>query len=186
MFRRKLWSLSLQNVCIKNDIKTSDEGSQVTAYPLNRTSWMYCVSYELPDLQSSYFTPIVWELHVPSSRNEVWSRRKGVKEEGRGKLKEQDSCWVQQNILFQLRIFCDPLKTQHAFFSPVKQSYFIISNLTKPPLFHLVLFPTLHTTSMTWALHWERSCRPWRERSNSFRYSASVFWASCRPDPVTT
>lgn len=42
------------------------------------------------------------------------------------------------------------------------------------------------TTSMTWALHWESSCMPCRAKSNSFLYSASVFWASWRPDPVTT
>ena len=39
---------------------------------------------------------------------------------------------------------------------------------------------------MTWALHWESSCMPCRAKSNSFLYSASVFWASWRPDPVTT
>lgn len=42
------------------------------------------------------------------------------------------------------------------------------------------------TTSMTWALHCDSSCRPCSARSNSFRYSASVFWASWRPEPVTT
>lgn len=41
------------------------------------------------------------------------------------------------------------------------------------------------TTSMTWALHLERSCRPRRARSNSSRYSSSDFWLSS-PEPVTT
>lgn len=42
------------------------------------------------------------------------------------------------------------------------------------------------TTSMTCALHWESSCRPCRAKSNNFLYSESVFWDSCRPEPVTT
>lgn len=44
----------------------------------------------------------------------------------------------------------------------------------------------LLTTSITWALHCESSCMPCRAKSNSFLYSVSVFWASWRPDPVTT
>lgn len=51
----------------------------------------YMRLYELLDLQSSNITPSLWELHVPSSENVVWSRkRKGVKEEGRRHLREQN------------------------------------------------------------------------------------------------
>lgn len=47
------------------------------------------------------------------------------------------------------------------------------------------LFPGTPTTSMTWALHLDKSCRPRRARSKSSRYSSSDFWLSS-PEPVTT
>ena len=45
--------------------------------------------------------------------------------------------------------------------------------------------PGTPTTSMTWALHLDKSCRPRKARSNSSRYSSSDFWLSS-PEPVTT
>lgn len=113
----------------------------------------------LLDIQSSNITPRLRELRCCFPLGTIWSRkRKGVQEKQR-ELREQ-------------YITC-------IFFCSVK---------AKPvqPHFHLFSFLRKHTTSMTCALHWERSCKPWRERSKSFRYSASVFWASCRPEPVTT
>lgn len=47
------------------------------------------------------------------------------------------------------------------------------------------LRPGTPTTSMTWALHLDKSCRPRRARSKSSRYSSSDFWLSS-PEPVTT
>lgn len=47
------------------------------------------------------------------------------------------------------------------------------------------LCPGTPTTSMTWALHLDKSCRPRSARSKSSRYSSSDFWLSS-PEPVTT